>query len=393
MSPARMSDPTAPVADAPAQNVEGVTPPETTAAPSATQKPAKMGLEQAREILRQDTAQAASPAGRDPLESLSAERDPLEQVAENDPLEIGLAEPGETPDAQAQTPEETPPQDEPEPQQTDSEPSTEAEDKPQQGRKRLNIYRRNPDGSYVYNERERAILQLSEEQGIGFLQAQRILYGEAPEETEQAAPEAEARPQEAPLVDELDSQIASLKAEKKQAADNLDMSRLVEIDEQLEGLREAKARRTVEQQQRASEAQQQLQAHAQRALERFPEASQEGSDLHLAITAEVARMERENPGAFADPRWPMTVAAYCAAELGIAPSSAKPAAAPSSRTAAPKPKLPARPAPAPAPGTATSASTLPTITQISQKIAEARRRGDMNALKAANAERVRLFGE
>lgn len=53
----------------------------------------------------------------------------------------------------------------------------------------------------------------------------------------------------------------------------------------------------------------------------YPESRDKESPLFQAMAVEMNRLKKENPSAFDDSKWPMKVAAVCAAELGIAPNS------------------------------------------------------------------------
>lgn len=53
----------------------------------------------------------------------------------------------------------------------------------------------------------------------------------------------------------------------------------------------------------------------------YPDSRDKESPLFQAMAVEMKRLKKENPSAFDDSKWPMKVAAICAAELGIAPNA------------------------------------------------------------------------
>jgi len=66
--------------------------------------------------------------------------------------------------------------------------------------------------------------------------------------------------------------------------------------------------------------------HAQReaiaklqAMDLFPDLEREGSEMNRAVTAEIARIEREEPAFFKLPGWPVFVARRVASRIGVKP--------------------------------------------------------------------------
>lgn len=124
------------------------------------------------------------------------------------------------------------------------------------------------------------------------------------------------------------NELEGLRAELDKAEDAYDIkqSRILrdKIDDLKWEIRELKdsAKKTVQTKEQA-EAQKIVDAVAEstaRAIELFPDAENEGTELFEAIQDAVEDARETNPAFFLNPRWPITLAAEKAAELGI-PSS------------------------------------------------------------------------
>lgn len=55
------------------------------------------------------------------------------------------------------------------------------------------------------------------------------------------------------------------------------------------------------------------------AMDLFPDLEKEGSELNRAVAAEVARIERTDPGFFKQPGWPVFIARHVANRIGLKP--------------------------------------------------------------------------
>jgi hypothetical protein len=251
-------------------------------------------------------------------------------------------------------------------------------------------------------------MQFADEEGVGFIEAWHRLFGEMPKENT-ATTKNEAKPEEQPkelTVEEITSQIATLRAQRKEAAKNLDGEKSNELTEQIEDLLEQKnaalqrdAERGRAQQSAAQQHEAAQMASMGRAGKMYPDAVKDGSELHAALTVEIGRIERSNPAFFRDPEWPEMLSAKLAGKLGIAPLLEKPAvAAPApAKTAAPaaqaapatqaKPVAPKQAArPAPAPGGVSPAPRQQTVADFQARLQAARDRNDIPAVRALMRE-------
>ena len=414
------SAPAADAGGAPNAPQEGATPP---AEQPTTTESKPLTEAEARTLLRKHS-QPSRDNERDPLDG-EAEQDPLlthSEDAERDPLgeaiecaeEESEAEPnqtapdGETPGSTEGTAaaEEVP-----------AKPETEAEaDAPEQpeadgprGRKRLNIFRKNDQGEYVYNAQERAAMQFADEEGVGFIEAWHRLFGDMPK-AETATATNETKPVEQPkelTVEEITSQIATLRAQRKEAAKNLDGEKSNELTEQIEDLLEQKnaaqqrdAERGRAQQTAAQQHEVAQRASMDRAGKMYPDAVKDGTALHGALIVEIGKIERSNPAFFRDPEWPEMLSAKLAGKLGIAPLLEKPAAvapapaktaAPAAQAAPAKPVAPKQAArPAPAPGGVSPAPRQQTTADFQARLQAARERNDIPAVRALMREAQKM---
>jgi len=281
-----------------------------------------------------------------------------------------------------------------------SDPEAEDTDEPLGGRKRLNIFRKNEHGEYVHSPRERAAMQHADEEGIGFLEAWHRLFGGLPGDSREAGQgnadaAKDTAPEEEMSSDEIHRKIQDLRQQRKQAAAGLDAVRVNDITEQIEDLLDHKGaalQREAERghaSRRAAEQHDQAQtASMERAGTMFPHAVKEGSNLHSALTREIARIEKANPAFFRDPDWPEMLTAKLANRMGIAPILVKATASlpVASAPIAPKPVAPKQAArPAPAPGGISGAPRQTNVQDYLKKLAAARDSGNP-------AEIARLMG-
>lgn len=332
--------------------------------------------------------------GNDPF----AEFVPSDPLADDENEDEVTAETEETDEQSSEESEETETESEPAEEETseetnEDEQAEEPTEKKPDGRKRLNIYRRNADGSYVYSEEERAELVLADAEGISLSEARRRLGREtAPE------PKAEKQEEQAPeeSVEDLRAKIEVLKAEKKKAAATLELETALEkadeiheLQRKIESIERAREQSQVAKQ---TELQTLVNASMEVAIAAYPDIAKEGTPLYEAGQREIARLQKVNPTAFNDPEWPETVAAKVALKLGIAkvapsePEARKPAPAPK-----PKPTQPARKArPLPGPGEGATSAAKPTRgpEQIRADIAAAKANNDFDAIARLTREEL-----
>lgn len=360
-------------ADAATQATDGVMP----------SKP--MTMEEAAAILK--NADNPRPASEeiDPLLAEQADEDPLlsrdsagNLIQDEEPaVEVEQeAEPeGEKPAEEAAKPAVDPADEE-------------AEDAPK-GRKRLNINRRTPDGSFVHDSKERAAMQLADERGIGVIAAYNELFGDISPVAKEAEKPAEEASAKEPTVSDITSQINALRAQRKEAAKSLDTEKSNDLTEQIEDLLDQKnlavqrdAERGRAKQTQAQQAKTLEQASIEAATKLFPDAAKDGSELNTALTLEIARLDKVNPSFFKDPEWPEALTAKLAARFGIAPISTKTPAKTGEAKPAAKPTPPKQAArPAPSPG-GIPAARVANAQDMAARIQAARDRRDMPALDA-----------
>lgn len=352
-------------------------------------------------VARMQEAKAALKASSKPVEELQAP-DPLDESPEGeDPLlthdqDLANADPlhreGEAePEAEEETAEvEVPAEPEVVPVE-EAAPEEEPEAETPHGRKRINIFRKDGAGKFVYSDRERAAMQFADEQGIGVIDAYARLFGDVPG-AKPAEPAAKVDPPKPePTVADIQAQLADLKAKRREATKNLELDKQSDLSEQIEDLMEAKAKaemRAERGEQQKQTAQQkfdsEIQASGARAVAAFPDAAKEDSELSMALTR--ARMSKP-PGFFEDPEWPETLVAAVAYKMGIAPAKAKIATPVKSEVkpagATPPVKVPPKQAarPAPAPG-GVSAPRANDTQDMQNRLAIARKSNDMEAAKA-----------
>lgn len=348
----------------------------------------KLSPAQAKEILR---ATAKGPRDDALFPKEEAASDPLfgqDEIA-NDALfdEPSDEEEVVEPVAEEEKPvEETVTDPEPEVPTTDEEQTETLEEVRQleaAQRKRLNINRKDENGRYVHNDQDRAILSLSDSEGISLSEARRRIVGEVlPKETET---EAEVVPELS--VQEIDLKLADLKEKRRTAIKGFDAENQIQLTEEIESLQEQKnlaRERTLklEESRRATEASfaaavKESMAEAQ-AL--FPESATKGAKFNVELTKEVRRLEAAGSPIFKDPEWPLNLAARVALRLGIAPVKPTPAA-PATKPAvkkdpAPVARRPVRVVPSPSAGGVSG--TLPSnqIAETSKLLAAARAAGN-----------------
>jgi hypothetical protein len=267
-------------------------------------------------------------------------------------------------------------------------------------RVRINSLRKNEDGSFVYDERERAIMNLSDEAGISLAAAELRLFGERKPITETPAAEA-PEAVKPPTAAEIDAQIAELRVRRQEAREGFDDKGADEINDQINDLtrtRQDALLRDVQSQQAQRETQstvqQQVGESMGRAIDSYPDAAKAGSPLETALRAETERLTKAGSPLLQDADWPETLAAKVATRLGIAAQvAAKSTVAPVVKSAAPKPAAPTAPSPTkratplPSPGSVSGPSPqVNRVDSLRQRMNEAKARGDWNALQALGAE-------
>lgn len=329
---------------------DGATPPKAAATADS------MSNDQALEILR--GAGRTPPREVDPLSDEGDGRDPLtdEGVSLEDVLGLGpetVADPAEEQTEQAEATEtaeagtdEAPAEEEQPPVKTEAD-----------GRKRVNIFRKNADGSFVHSDLTRRAMILADEHGIDLMDALNTL-GAGGKLSEKPAEAAPAKKEPTPA--EIDAQIKDLRVQRKEARDSINDPLADELNDQINDLlieRQNALQRDAQVQQTQRETQgtlaQKVDASAQRAVVPYPDAGKEGTALFDAVEAESERLRAVNSPLLLDEDWPETVVAKIATRLGIAPvAKVAPKAAPSAPVAgkiAPKvaPKRPATPVPSP----------------------------------------------
>lgn len=322
-----------------------------------------MSTDQAREILRG--------AGRKPVREvdvLSDEgdgRDPLldegttlEEVLgyapeeDAEPAKEEPAETTETAEAGTETPAAC----------TTEEPpiKTEAD-----GRKRVNIFRKNADGSFVHSDLTRRAMIMADEHGIDLIDALKTL-GAGDRLSEKAAEAAPAKKE--PTAAEIDAQIADLEKQIEDAEDvtfNDDLAR--KLNRQLRQLlpqrqdallRDMQAKQAERETQGTFETQ--VSASFERAKAVYPEAVNEGSNFNVAAQAYTDQLFATNSPLLKQADWPEVALAIVAAREGVAaviPIKAAPkvAAAPVAAKPAPRVAPLKRATPVPPPGSVSSA--------------------------------------
>lgn len=357
-----MPDKTAPAevasADAvttPALTQDGVTPP-----PNAVATADSMSDDQAREILRG--------AGRKPVREvdvLSDEgdgRDPLldegttlEEVLGYEPETATDPVPKEEETAETTETAEAEPEASTAEQATEEPPvKTEAD-----GRKRVNIFRKNADGTFVHSDLTRRAMIMADEHGIDLIDALKTL-GAGDKLSEKPAEAVPAKKE--PTAAEIDAQIADLKARRKEAKANFNDDAKDDLTEQIEELlqsRQDALHRDAQAQQAQRETQstmaEKVNASMAEAIRAYPDSGTEGTPLNVAAQAETDRLHAIQSPLLQDEDWPETVLAKVAARMGIAPVAktapvAKPATAPVVKAPAPKVAPLKRATPVPAPG-------------------------------------------
>jgi hypothetical protein len=387
---------------------------------ASAQQPATAGETPAKPEMTEAEARAALRAGsrpqaeeRDPLAESPEGEDPLlthDQDNDADPLGV-LVEATEEAETDAGTTTDTEATGETPVATTESEivavpeaeaaKTTEDEDAHPQGRKRLNIFRKNAAGEYVYDARERAAMQFADESVIGVIEAYTRLFGEMPKA--QVTPGTKEQPPEKePTAAEIQQQILTLRQQRKDAAVGLDTIKANELTEQIEDLidqrnaatqLEAERGRAKQTEAERSQSEQLESMHRAGAL--FPDVTTDGTELHTAITLEIAKIERSNPMFFRDPEWPESLTAKLAARLGVMPVVSKPSETikPAPGKSATEPNTVVRPTPpkqaarpAPAPGGISAQAPKANVQDFQARLSAARTRNDLPAIKALMRE-------
>ncbi len=197
------------------------------------------------------------------------------------------------------------------------------------------------------------------------------------EKSGKPAAKPEEKPEEKPdPIAAKQTELESLRAELDKAEDAYDIkqSRVLrdKIDDLKWEIRELKesAKATVRTKEQ-TEAQKIVDAVAQstaRAIELFPDAENEGTELFEAIQDAVEDLRETNPDFFLNPRWPITLAAEKAAELGIPSSKHKGGA--TSQQGEPPPNPPKKQARQIVPASGTSGGSVSKQTDVSDPTAE-----------------------
>jgi hypothetical protein len=190
----------------------------------------------------------------------------------------------------------------------------------------------------------------------------------------ESAPESD-KPTDKPGADAPDDPISlkqkeidGIKAKLAEAKSSYDVTKIEELREKLDDarwemrdLKDASRKVTLTKEQEAEQAYADTVAtHTKTALDLFPDAGREGSQLFEAIQDGVEDKRETNPEFFNDPMWPITLAAEKAAWLGI-PSTKHKAGATSAPGEPVPPKKQARQI-TPASGAPGGSSTTPTET-------------------------------
>ena len=348
---------------------DGATPPVAASAASND----SMSLEEARATLR--GLREGTPRERNPLLDEDAS-DPLTNEGKTleDVLGIGAAD--------------SPLEPEPDPAAKDAEPTVEtAEPEPvaevpatdeaaqaalakteQDGRRRININRKDASGKHIHSDKTRIAAALADERGVDMMVAYLDLFGTPPQSASAALAEA-AKPEPQKSVAELDAAITALKtkradARKKYASsfDDADNAAAAEASDAIEDLQQQRTDAIVlelKQQTSKREAettfQQQEDQSITRATALYPDAGKEGTELFDAVQAEVLQLTARKSPLLDEPDWPELVTARVANRLGTPAKTQEKAhvvAKPVTPAAAPaKPAAPVKRAtPVPAPG-------------------------------------------
>lgn len=393
------TDTAATVTPAPEIAVEAVAP-----KPEAPAAPVKMTREQSLEILRGSNKLVAQQVDSDPLAEDGF--DPLLDLdAEGNRIEV----PSDT--EEAPEPEPAAPAKEEAAAEVPVTPEVPVETPAEQaeGRKRLNIMRRNEDGSPIYSDRERAILQLSGDEGISLAAAEKRLYGGLTADKTADAEKVDAVKE--PTVAELTAQIAEAEGEYEKALESFVNADIIKANRKVQELREQRVEAKQRAREEAQAAQRQTETSAQTFERQQTESMGEAEKVFSPLMEgpHRATLTKAINEAFAngDPvtkssKWPMRIAAEVALSLGIAPKLAEAAPA----KGATKPAEAATPATKPAPKVAPAAPLKravpllspgnvgggsPSAAQtISQRIQAAKASNDLPALKLLMREATKL---
>jgi len=295
-------------------------------------------------------AQFLNPDAEIPAEEQSPPSDGGGAPTETEPSATEQA-PGTGTDEPKAEPPPTPPQDAPE---------EEEELKPKSFRPRLDMFSEvEKEAVALRKELAQRGVDLSLKECLERVEA-KYQGGETPEG---------AKPP-GPTLDELRKQVADLRMERKAAMAESEFSKVAELDDRIESLRdEMEAARMLEREAQTRDAAQREEAHRgqiaaieaskERALKAFPDLA----DPNTAITSKwqevFERLSAAGDPIVTSPNAPEMVALLAAAELGKLPATATPAAppapAPAPAVAAPVAAPPTRPTIQPAPGGTRSA--------------------------------------
>lgn len=364
---------------------EGVTPPNAADA-------ARMSTDQARDILR-GAGKNSVRHEPDPLTDEGDGRDPLtdEGVTLEEVLGIG-------PETDQTEPEQQEQQESP----AETEAEATAEEAPAEqvpvkteadGRKRVNLMRKNSDGTYVYSEQTRAALLLADEEGIDYEEARQRLFGDR-QPVAKAAEAAPVKPE--PTAAEIDAQLADLEKKIEEAEDALDYPALPKLNRELRALlpkRQDALLRDMRNQQAQQESRQtvaqQQETSRVKALAAYPDAGREGTPLQLAAQARINRIWQEQSPLMSEPDLFETVVAMEAVRLGVTPTIAPKGPAKSAPVAKAAPVVATKRAtPMPAPGSVSApVAKVDPRAELAAKIATTR---DTAVLKELMREAVKL---
>lgn len=317
----------------------------------------------------------------DPLSGLYDETEPPAEAAPE-------AEATAPVEAEAEAPAEDPAQDEPVVK-------TEAD-----GRKRVNIFRKNADGSFVHSDITRRAMIMADEHGIDLIDALKTLGAG----DQLVAKPAEAAPaKQEPTAAEIDVQLAEVEKQIDEANESLDYAALPKLEKESRALtlKRQDALLSDMQRQRAQQetqqtVQQQQEASRVKAVAAYPDAAKEGTPLNLAAQARINRIFGEGSTLMTDPDMFEAAVVLEANRLGI-PPVIPPKAAPVAKPAAPaKPAVPVvaakRATPMPAPG-AVSAPPAPVSkhAELSARMKAAKAAGNLQELQKIGAEMESMF--
>lgn len=156
----------------------------------------------------------------------------------------------------------------------------------------------------------------------------------------QAPPEVTAEPQTTPQVQTIKDQIASLRAERKQAKQDFDTDKEIELTERIEDL-QVDLLRAEQSAKEAAQASQSFQVQYEAACDaieaKYPELSDDNSRMSRILDDRIVAAKARGDKALANPNFILAMADEVAADLGITAGKPQPTAP------KPAPTKPARP--------------------------------------------------